>query len=368
MSRVEEPTETNIRSLWPLVARGERIVVVLGNGASISEMTAAQGSVCPPTDINFLSIAEKVQKSKYRTFVKKFTEIWENAAPYPLDGQRMEQIFAVTYFLKQQNRGRTARARRAAELYDSLVLLLRETLYSTTNLAEPIQHLELLRMLLSRSPASLDLVSFNYDVLADRALLQLSRTNEVQWSHKDGYGFRPDEAGVRKNASTCRLFKLHGSMNWYIPISGKTKTADFNPNARIYIPTPAKGPKSAAWQNRQSCKGQDKEVKVFPLMVPPVFEKGLHIHGTLNAVWSQAIQALSQADLVVVWGYSMPTTDYHSEISFSQAARSSKSRLVVVNPDRAALARITDVCGHRWSRWFFYAEHLLGALREEGVV
>ena len=354
--------------LWPLLAQNERVVVVLGNGASISEMRATGDDVCPPTDLDFLKTAEKYQKPKYRSFVKKFDEIWGDAAPYPLEGQRMEQVFAITYLLKQQNRGRTAMARDASTLYERLVLLLRETLYSTTNLAEPMQHLELFRLLLSRDPASLDIVTFNYDVLADRALLQLSRSKELRWTRKDGYGFQPDGAKIPKAKSTCHLYKLHGSMNWYIPVGGKTKSTDFNPKAKIYIPSPAKGKKSAAWQNRQSCKGRDKEKKVFPLMVPPVFEKGLHIHGTLNTVWKSATDALSKADLVIVWGYSMPFTDYHSEISFAQAARTSKSRLIVVNPNHDALARITDVCGHRWSRWFFDVAHLLRAMREENVV
>ena len=360
--------EGTLDSLWPLLGKSERIVVVLGNGASISEMKASAVDACPPTDFDFLSVAEKHQGAKYRAFVTKFNEIWGDNAPYPLDGQRMEQVFAVTYFLKQQNRGRTAKARDAAKLYELLVLLLRETLYSTTNLAEPAQHIELFRALLSKSPKSLDVVSFNYDVLVDRALLQLARSKELRWTRKDGYGFKPDGAGVPKQKSSCELLKLHGSMNWYIPISGKTKSADFNPKAKIYIPTPARGAKSAAWQNRQSCRGRDKEKKIFPLMVPPVFEKGLHIHGTLNTVWTRAINALSKADLVIVWGYSMPPTDYHSEITFAQAARSSKSRLIVVNPSRDALARITDVCGHRWSRWFFYAEHLFDSLRGESIV
>lgn len=352
-------------ALWPIVAKHERIVVVLGNGASISEMKAAGSGPCPPADYDFLHIAEKYQRAKYKAFAKKFDEVCGGAAPYPLGGQRMEQIFAITYFLKQQRRGRSAEARAAAELYELLVLLLRETLVSTTNLAEPAQHLALFRHLLSLEPKSLDIVSFNYDVLADRALLKLSRSQDLTWSSRDGYGFRPDGAGVPKVKSSCRLHKLHGSMNWYIPIEGTTKSTAFNPKAKIYVPAPAKGSRSAAWQNRQACKGRDRSTKVFPLMVPPVFEKGLHIHGTLNTIWKQASDALAHSDLVVVWGYSMPATDYHSEIVFAQAARTSKPRLIVVNPNRAALARITDVCGHRWSRWFFEMDHLLQILQDQ---
>ena len=173
-------------------------------------MKASKKGVCPPTDLDFLKVAESFQKSKYKAFVKSFLDFWEQETPYPLDGQRMEQVFAVTYFLKQQNPGRTAKARDAAKLYDQLVLLLRETLHSTTNLAEPVQHLNLVRKILSRNPRSLDIVSFNYDVLADRTLLNLSRAKELKWSHQDGYGFKPDGAGTPKEASTCKLYKLMG--------------------------------------------------------------------------------------------------------------------------------------------------------------
>ena len=87
-----------------------------------------------------------------------------------------------------------------------------------------------------------------------------------------------------------------------------------------------------------------------------MFEKSTQISGTIAKLWGKAERALSTATLVIFWGYSLPVTDYHSEILFAQTARRAKYNLIVINPDRGALAHVTDVCGHAWTRWFFGVE------------
>jgi len=351
---------------WNIIQESDKVVVVLGAGATISEMhQPSTPNVPPPSDANFLSIAEQCCKKQVDSLWDVFTKLWQGGEAYPLHHQRMEQIFAGTFLKVVQTAGNTTYGRLARELYDELVLLLRDTLYKTTGKAVPEEHLSLFRRIVDRRPASFDVISFNYDCLADRTMRIGHSEGLWVWSHQDGYGFKPTNQFYPKVESTSLLLKLHGSMNWYIPIPGKSRRTAYNANAPIYVPNPPVSYSALAWHRVQKILGHKKGRRVFPLLVPPVFEKATQISGQLGRIWDIAQTKLNQATVVIVWGYSLPVTDYHAEMLFAQGARRSKFRLIVVNLDKSALGRVTEVCGHRWNRWFFRVYHLVQALDEE---
>lgn len=350
-------------STLPLVDSSDRVVIVLGNGASISEMQRAnpRGQL-PPTDKNFLEVAEKCERAGYRELESAFNDVWRGYEPYPLKCQRMEQLFASVYLKVLQTTGRSKSGIAARRLLDTLVILLRDTLSVTTNEPEPNQHLELLRIL-AENTQGLSVISLNYDVLADRALRIGSAKRWWHWHHKDGYGFKPSKQPHPHRNSSIFLLKLHGSMNWYIPIPSSRRTTAYNARARIYVPNPTGRRGGAVWQRRQKVLGHSRK-RIFPLLVPPVYEKGAQIHGDLATIWERAQQHLEQATLVIVWGYSLPITDYHTDVLFAQCARRARFRLIVINPDPEALARVTYVCGHTWNRWFFRVKHFFDAFKK----
>lgn len=346
----------------------DSVAIVLGAGATISDLTSHRASlnkkaasklVLPPSDANFLETAERVLPAKYRKFRKAYLEYFKDNEVYPLDKQRMEQVFASIFLETAMKKGNTKEGRAAIALYESLVVLLRESLSETTKIAKPSQLHRLLKAVKGLEPANIDVVSFNYDMLCERALLHGSKDRLWSWRPGDGYGFKSNQPEPKDNKSDIKLHKLHGSMNWYIPIKGKKKTTEFDTKSNIYIPNPAPNINSPAWMKLQTCQGNDKKKKVFPLLVPPVFDKASRINGSLETVWSSAKSALYDADCVIFWGYSLPAADYHAELLFAQTARKKKYKCLVVNPDESALARVTRVAGHGWNRWFFDIEHLL---------
>jgi hypothetical protein len=342
----------------PFVTPEDRVVVVLGAGASISEMATTAATPLLPTDANFLATAKECASAKYRAMKSAFDAVWKGDEPWPIQHQRMESLFSSAFLRVQQTSGRSKDGRAARSLYDSLVEMLRETLSDTTGKARPVQHMEFLRTIAGCSPKSLDIVSFKYDVLGDRGLLDGARANQWDWSHSDGYGLQPKNQSRPKGKSSYRLLKLHGSMDWYIPTPGRARADVYAKTIPVYVPNPATNPSTPAWQRRQHRLGHSSNT-IFPLMVPPVFEKGHQIVGVLRDVWEQAAEALSRATIVFIWGYSLPVTDYHAEILFAQSARRAKFTLIAINPDREALGRVTDVCGHAWNRWYFDIQHLL---------
>jgi NAD-dependent SIR2 family protein deacetylase len=346
----------------PFVSEHDKVVVVLGAGASISEMLTTEQHPLPPTDANFLEIARDCANAKYEEMEAAFHELWNGNEPWPLKYQKMEALFSSAYLRVQQSSGTSKEGRAARRLYDSLVEMLRDTLSDTTGKARPHQHLQFLSSIANRNPKSLQIVSFNYDVLADRALLEGARQGVWNWSHTDGYGFKPTNQPTPRAESDLKLLKLHGSMNWYIPTPGRTRANVYVKKTPVYVPNPASNPEAVAWQRRQHHHGHSNR-PIFPLMVPPVFEKGNQIVGVLQNVWSQASKVLREASIVYVWGYSLPQTDYHAEVLFAQNARRARHHLVAINPDRTSLGRVTDVCGHTWNRWYFEMRHLI---RETG--
>lgn len=351
---------------WPILERGERVVLVLGAGATISEMSQPRApAILPPSDINFLATARRCRKSQVETLEEVFQRLWQGGEAYPLNHQRMEQLFASTFLKVAQTKATTILGRTARELYDELVLLLRDTLYETTRKALPGEHLGILRRIVAREPASLDIISFNYDCIADRAMRLGDQQDLWHWSHKDGYGFQPSNQSKPSIASTSLLLKLHGSMNWYIPIPRARRRTNYDAKAPIYVPNAPTRPDALAWHRRQRLMGHRADRRVFPLLIPPVFEKATQISGKLGSVWELAQEKLDRATSVIIWGYSLPATDYHAEMLFAQGARRARPRLLVANLDKSALGRVTEVCGHQWSRWFFRAYHLSQALDAE---
>jgi len=90
---------------------------------------------------------------------------------------------------------------------------------------------------------------------------------------------------------TYKLFKLHGSINWYYS-AAKEKTTE-----QIYLST-----------------GSEEEKRVLkdlvPVIIPPVLDKtGFFKHSTIKSMWNEAKNLLKEAKKVYIIGYSIPPTD-----------------------------------------------------------
>ena len=346
------------------ITSADRVVLVLGAGASISEMLAKGSNPLPPTDANFLEIARECHPGQVRNLAKSFNVVWQGNEPYPMKIQRMEQLFASAYLRVQQTKGNSTEGIAANQLYDRLIVLLRDTLYSTTNAPHSTEHMEVVRAILRFSPSAFDVISFNYDLLADRALRELNDSGDLQWSHKDGYGFKPANQSAPSTKSNVKLLKLHGSMNWYIVLPGRKRESAYDPSAPIYVPNPGTSGTAVPWQRRQRKLGH-RGKRIFPLIIPPVYEKGERIRGKFGQIWQSTLESLQQATLVIFWGYSLPITDYHAEYLFARCARKARFRTMIVNPDPAALSRVHYVSSHTWGRWFFRIGHWLPLMQSQ---
>lgn len=119
---------------------------------------------------------------------------------------------------------------------------------------------------------------------------------------------------------TFRLFKLHGSTNWYC--TGQKG------DPAVYYSTIANRLPSLDYQ-------QDKEsvVDLIPLIVPPVFDKSSWSSQSslIDRVWQDAYNELLRANQVCVLGCSFPSTDLSIRSLIGSACRHSSKIVHVAN-------------------------------------
>jgi hypothetical protein len=169
-------------------------------------------------------------------------------------------------------------------------------------------------------------ITLNYDTLLDSALVRKG------WDPRKGYRLtggsakikwlpRPvDEAAKVANVS---LLKLHGSDNWFVrgSYSDLSRVFDSKP-VRI---TPPRGSDIA---------GHIRQI------VPPLYGK-LFRHVHWRKLWSEAFEALCNAEVVVIIGCSLIDTDFHLRALVGRVARSRKKadrrikRLILVGDVKA---------------------------------
>ncbi|MCK4815279.1 hypothetical protein KA005_05880 [bacterium] len=68
------------------------------------------------------------------------------------------------------------------------------------------------------------------------------------------------------------------------------------------------------------------------LVIPPVLNKGYRRYPLIRRIWNVAAKELSVSDEIVVWGYSLPNTDFYAHWLLSQARKSQLGKLTIINP------------------------------------
>lgn len=155
-------------------------------------------------------------------------------------------------------------------------------------------------------------LTFNYDLGMDTAFYRCGVKVDYAIPEDDEIG-NP----LPVHIPTFKLLKLHGSLNW-----GKCS----NENCGLIVPWHLNG----FFQNRSYDEWGDETRRVIldiasklaehkhakcdrnlnpePVLVPPTWNK-TEYHGALREVWAQAGRELSEAENIIVIGYSHPVSD-----------------------------------------------------------
>lgn len=189
-------------------------------------------------------------------------------------------------------------------------------------LIEPKTNDEILSSFVRRITPNDNLITFNYDLIIERALY-----DQGIWKPKDGYGIEFKEfpliSDAHNSESKMRICKLHGSLNW----EKNLRLRFFYDNQEPIFPG----------YLREDSKHLKYQGGHSGLWMLPSFIKQFAIPELLR-IWQHAFEAITQSQEVVVIGYSLPKEDSAACLLFGTTDIASK-RLTIVDPNADALLK-----------------------------
>lgn len=147
------------------------------------------------------------------------------------------------------------------------------------------------------------IISFNYDLVAEKALSKL----KIPFHYGLKRATIHSDAGVTKDEG-IPLLKLHGSLNWGY-------TGRHGEKLNVY--------------------GSSQEISALGhkrLLIPPTWQKVFVGH--MAQIWNEARTAITKATRIIVIGFSMPETDIHFKYLLGAGLKENISlrKVIFVNP------------------------------------
>ena len=194
-------------------------------------------------------------------------------------------------------------------------------------------------------------LTLNYDTMVERAV----RTIELERPERTEGLFCPDlypvalTSAVQRTGGftggppipSLRLFKLHGSTNWFY--SGSPSLG----GETIYYSMVSEWRREDEQEAQAYCDAVKDKV---PLIVPPLMEKTPFFrHETIRTLWRLAGQALQSASRVFCLGYSLPQTDVTMRFFLTTSASADRVPFFVVDLSGDTLQRCQESLGRTFT-------------------
>ena len=300
--------------------------IVLGAGASRGVSYARQSSFPSPLDYDFFDLLQRLNPRKRDC--KAVGSILEQVRALPREYWRtFERTFYTLHlkaFLSEELDcdGQFQSDKRIVTDFALCVhALLREAHGKDTKCKSH-------EAILSALGAQDSVLTFNYDLVVERALRPIAEAKSVEFADWI-YGL-----GTPKSARKLPLLlKLHGSSNWKLQESPSTRK-----QKKFLVGT-------KAWADFDKAPGYTriamKETTAFPIFLP-FWDKRVEEKPWID-LWKQALTKLTEANNVVVWGYSLPPTDVKAYVLFSLGLSKRPVNLCIVDPSVDTQARWRNI-------------------------
>jgi hypothetical protein len=183
------------------------------------------------------------------------------------------------------------------------------------------------------------LINFNWDLLLDNKLGRLIALNDIK-SSKVKADVHPQYNNFIKNLSAYSewtwahasiqepyvvwpanfgyLLKMHGSIDWFYCPNDRCR-ACHKVFPLLYS------------ENTFRCSECHEELD--SLLIPPILNKGYRQYPLIRRVWNLAAQEIQSATELIIWGYSLPPTDFYSDWLLRQARVAPITKLAIINPE-----------------------------------
>ena len=205
-----------------------------------------------------------------------------------------------------------------SDLKENVINLIRQTLRSFPG--ENVSNNSEYNLFVSDLQKEDTIITFNWDLLLDERLKdkqypdnEYSQNDNFEEEYKNQWNnFLYNISGMK----TARMYKreikepyivysnniglylkIHGSIDWfYCPNSSCIAYARTFPVKSI--------------EEDYFCGECHTALK--PLIIPPVLNKSYKNYPFINLLWNTAIKEISIAEKIVIWGYSLPPTDFYA--------------------------------------------------------
>ena len=333
-----------------------RVVLIVGAGATLSDALHKPRKLRPPLDRGFF---QGVDLSN--PLGRSVTDYLSNTYAIELINRGDERLEEVMGILFSDIQSPAASHGSAVEAFRNLLRILNQRLAETTNPLTPNRKSNLYRivryLLGCYSPENISIVTFNQDIHIEKTLLELQQTNTFQdsavlefpWCYRLS-DFRLTSPTRRRSTASEALFpksdsytssievlKLHGSLNWYSKHNTPVPTAEtlLNRNKACFVTR----------RRQVSTEMLYRRQYTFPIVVPPVSNKAAILHQCLEAVWSRARAVLSEANEVIVFGYSCPATDHESANLIRRTTRKNPNlnNISIIDPSSETFQRFAEL-------------------------
>ncbi|HET9180864.1 MAG TPA: SIR2 family protein [Candidatus Angelobacter sp.] len=291
------------------------VTFVLGAGASRSVSYAGNTDVPSPLDRDFFDLLQRLEPQEKDEAAVGW--VLEKILRLPFEYRRsLERAFYTLHmrsYLRRKLTGAVDKTEEEAVVSHfarAIVALLRKA-HGT----QACKNHERLLQGLGRNDA---VISFNYDLVVERALRQYAEMNNVPFV-PGIYHLDPKEHPV---SHFPKILKLHGSVNWRMK------------DDQLQVRT-------TAWDNFDDTPGyrSSGEGTRFPIFLP-FWDKQVTRQPWLW-LWQKAHQQLKKTEFIIVWGFSMATTDVKARELFNISIPDggARRRLCVIDPSQATRDR-----------------------------
>ena len=209
---------------------------------------------------------------------------------------------------------------------------------------------EIVLKLVEKQRNSVAIMTFNYDLCLEIAIARAGLRYDYCLNGQCPDGHIP-------------LLKLHGSLNWLGSV-GSDKPVIHSIDSFLKLHNAIQSPSPGSMNLVEHLPTWAKELKIEgppdPIIVPPTRSKLQH-HRQLAGVWREAARHLSEAENIVVIGYSLPETDpfFRELYALGTAGASTIKRFLVYDPDTKGLeSRFRALIGPRVEPRFQYLSQL----------
>ncbi|WGI25218.1 SIR2 family protein [Halomonas alkaliantarctica] len=329
-----------------------KTVILLGAGISRSAGGSKPLAQRPPLDADFFQIARAAERKGHKQVVGALSDLVGDYS-HTLTAS-LEASAAYLYLKAIDSPSGSAYHKGFLNLLKLLTVVLAKTTNNVSTKPRSIYYRFLLSELKKlNKPEDLTIITFNYDLLAERTLDQIAskngreifsmpgcyRLNDIsQFSHINGFS---QFENIDKEHGGVSVLKLHGSMNWQSKHTSPepNPSALFSPSRAIHVTNSPDIATSLSTKNK-------RRVYMKPIIVPPVSGKRNMMHNSMAGLWKVASEALQKADRVVVAGYSCPPLDLEARILLSENLRLNENKkLYLIDPNPESAAKFIEICG-----------------------